>query len=223
MLAQLLHSAPGGINGRADQRAAFADGAFVLRAALVGLQSAKYHVLGRRDAPRQRHRFGSGVDPCPARADVDLHQDRYAHAGIGRRGFDGSDLGAVVHTHRDLGNAGQSAQAGQLGCTDDFVRHEYVRDAAPGQDLGLGHLLHALPDRAARHLQFGDDRRFVGLGMRPQFHPSRCQQRGHMVKVIFERVEIDDQRGGVDLVFAHARLGGGGLQHRVPPGRLPSQ
>ena len=59
-----------------DQRAAFADGAFVLRAALVGLQSAKYHMLGRRDALRQRHRFGSGVDPCPARADVDLHQDR---------------------------------------------------------------------------------------------------------------------------------------------------
>ena len=128
----------------------------------------------------------------------------------------------------------QRGEPRQLRGTHHLVAHQDVRDAAPGEDLGFRHLLHALADRAARHLQFGDHRRLVRLGVRPQLRPGRRQQLRHVVEVGLERVEIDQQRGRIDLVLAHAGTGGRRLQHgvllplachgrRVPPGAIQVQ
>ena len=124
--------------------------------------------------------------------------------------LDRRDLRRIVGAHRDLGDARQRREPRQLRRAHHLVAHQNVGDAAPGQRLGLGHLLHALADRAARHLQLRDHRRFVGLGMRPQLRPGRRQQFRHVVEVGLERVEIDQQRGRIDLVLAHAGTAGGG-------------
>ena len=60
-----------------------------------------------------------------------------------------------------------------------------------------------------------DHRRFVGLGMRAQLRAGRRQQLRHVVEIVLERVEIDQQRGRVDFVLAHAGTGGRWLQHGV--------
>ena len=116
-----------------------------------------------------------------------------------------------------LAIARQGAKPRQFGRADDLIADQDVGDAAPGEHFGLGHLLHAVADRAARHLQPGDDRRLVRLGVRPQFHARRRQQRRHRVEVVFERIEVDDQSRRVDFVFSHAGNGGGRLQHRRAP------
>ena len=101
----------------------------------------------------------------------------------------------------------------QLRGAHHLVAHQDVGNAAPGQRLGLRHLLHALADRAARHLQLRDHRRLVRLGVRPQLRPGRRQQFRHVVEIGLERVEVDQQRGRIDFVLAHAGSGWRWLQH----------
>ena len=93
------------------------------------------------------------------------------------------------------------------------VRVENVPDAAPGQDLGLRHLLDTLADGATRHLEARDDRRLVGLRVRSKFDAGLARKRRHEVEIFLEGVEVDEKRGRVDLIDWGARLGGRRLKH----------
>ena len=164
---------------------------------------------------RQSHRVGSGLDAAASSADVDFHQHGHADGGVRGGGFDRGDLPGVVGTDRDFCDARKGAKSGQFGGADDLVADQDVGDAAPGEHFGLGDFLDAVADGAAGHLELGNDRRFVCLGVRPQLDPGRGQQRGHGVQVRLECVEVYDEGGGVDFFLAHAGNGWGSLQHRV--------
>ena len=130
----------------------------MLGAALVGLQPAKDKVFRGGDAFRQFHRIRSRLHTAPGGPDIDLHQHRHADASIRGGSLNRGDLAGIVRAHRDLGDTGQRAQARKLGGANDFVADQDVGNAAPGQHLGFGYLLHAVAHRAARHLHLGDDR-----------------------------------------------------------------
>ncbi len=95
----------------------------------------------------------------------------------------------------------------QFLAPDDLVRDEHVRDPALDHRLGLADLLHAHADGAERDLLQRDDRAFVGLGMRPRPDTGAGDALGQAAQIALERVEIDDEGGGVDLVEGHADLG----------------
>ena len=66
-------------------------------------------------------------------------------------GLDGGDLRCVVGADaRPWRSRDSAARRASLRGADHLVADQDVGDAAPGQRLGLRHLLHALPDRAAR-------------------------------------------------------------------------
>ena len=151
--------------------------------------------------------------PAARHADINFHQHRQAHASGFSRRFDQRDLRRVIHTNRHFRDARKGCKAGQFAWADHLIAHQNIRNTAPGQRLGFRHLLHALAHRAARHLQLGDDAGLMRLGMRPKLRPRRRQQRRHGIQVMFESIQINHQRGGIDILLTHAGFGGRVLQH----------
>ena len=155
--------------------------------------------------------------PAARHADINFNQHRQAYAsGFGRR-FNQRNLRGVIHTHRNFRDARKGREARQFAWADHLVGDQNIRDAAPGECLRLGHFLHALPNRTARHLQLGDDAGFVGFRMCAKLGARERQQRRHGVQVMFKRIQINHQRGGIYLFFAHAGFGGRVLQHGESP------
>jgi hypothetical protein len=70
-----------------------------------------------------------------------------------------------------------------------------------------------LTNGAARHLEAGDDRRFVGLRVRSKLDAGLARERRHQVEIFLKRVEVDEKGGRVDLIDRGARLGGKRLKH----------
>ena len=108
---------------------------------------------------------------------------------------------------------GERGEPAQFLPADDLVRDEHVPDPALDHRLGLADLLHAHADGAERDLLQGDDRAFVGLGMRPRPDPGAGDTLGQAAQIALEGVEIDDEGRGVDLVEGHADLGGRAGRH----------
>src|SRR5438067_1638016 len=54
----------------------------------------------------------------------------------------------------------------------------------------------------------------MGLGVRPEAHAAAFHALGEPSQIALEGVEIDDQCRGVDLIEAHANLGGWARRHR---------
>jgi len=95
----------------------------------------------------------------------------------------------------------------QLLPADDLVGDEHVLDPTIDHRLGLADLLNAHADGAELHLLQRDDRAFVGLGVRPHLDPAAGDPFGQTAQIALERIEIDHQGGGVDIVEDHANLG----------------
>ena len=131
---------------------------------------------------------------------------------LGRR-FERRDAGLGVDADRRRADAAEGGKTGKLPGAGDLVADENVADAAPGQDLCFRHLLDALADGAARHLEVGDDRRLVGLRVRSKLDAGLARERRHEVEIALEGVEVDEKGGRVDLVDWRARLGGRRLKH----------
>jgi hypothetical protein len=55
------------------------------------------------------------------------------------------------------------------------------------------------------------------LGVRPEAHAAAFHALGEPPQIALEGVEIDDQCRGVDLIEAHANLGGRARRHRSSP------
>ena len=129
-------------------------------------------------------------------------------------GVEIGDLRRVVDAHPDPRGVRQRHQPAQFLPADDLVGDEHVAHAAIDHRLGLADLLHADPDRAELDLLQRDDRAFMRLGVRPQPHPAARRPARQALQIALERVEIDDQRRGIDLVERHADLGGRAGGHR---------
>jgi len=109
---------------------------------------------------------------------------------------------------------GERHQPLQLLPADDFVGDEDVLDPALDHRLGLADLLAADADGAELDLFQSDDRAFMGLGVRPHSDAAARDPFRQAAQIALERVEIDDQGRGVDLVEGHADFGGGAGSHR---------
>ena len=153
------------------------------------------------------------LHPAARHADINFNQNRQAHAGGFGGGFNQRDLRGVIHAHRDFSDARKGRKPRQFARADHLVGDQNIRNAAPGERFCLGHLLHALANRAARHLQLGDDAGFMGFRMRAKLGTGGRQQRRHGVKVMFECIQINHQRGGINILLTHAGFGGRVLQH----------
>ena len=103
-----------------------------------------------------------------------------------------------------------------FSAADDFVCDQHIADATFDQDFGFRHLLAACADGAERHLFERNDRGFVRLGMRTQTHARiTADEARHPLQVPFESVEIDQQRGRVDVGERHAQFCWRGKRHDV--------
>jgi len=111
----------------------------------------------------------------------------------------------------------EGREARQLLPADNLVADQDVRHSAPDEGFRLAHLLDALTDRPIGGLEMGDDGRFVGLRMRPQDHALAGNPVRHGRQIRLEGVKVDHQGGGLDLVLAHAGLGGRELEHGADP------
>ena len=189
----------------------------MLGAAMIGLQSAKAQTWRRCDLLSQHHGGRSRRYATAPGPDIDLHQHRQFNPGRHCSSANRHDLRRIIGAHANARNPRQGCKTRELASTHHLVAHQNIVNPAPGQHLRLGHLLHALPNSPTRHLQPGDHRRFMRLGMCPQFQPGLSHQPGHHIQIGFERIQIDHQSRRVDLILSHAGLGGGGLQHHESP------
>ena len=121
-----------------------------------------------------------------------------------------------VEAERDRRILRQRGKSAQLAITDDLIAHKDVLHAAAYQGLCLADLLYALTCSALRDLLQRDGNRFVGLGMRTHANPCRARKLGHSRNVTIERVEVDDERRGVDVIDGSTDLGGRRI-HRSHP------
>ena len=127
--------------------------------------------------------------------------------------FERRDAGLGIDADGRRADATEGSKTGELAGAGDLVANENVPYPAPGQNLCFRHLLHALADGAARHLEVGDDRRLMGLRVRAKLDAGLARERRHVVKIMLESVEVDEKGGRVDFVDWSARLGGRRLEH----------
>ena len=76
------------------------------------------------------------------------------------------------------------------------------------RDAASTDLLAALADGAGENLLARDRGALVGLGVGPQAHAVRGAERSQLGHIALERVEVDQERGSVDLVDACTDAGG---------------
>jgi hypothetical protein len=141
-------------------------------------------------------------------ADFDLDQPAERDAEIPRHARCRVDLVRSIEAQRDGRLLRKRGQPPQLAFADHLIAHEHVLHTAANQHFGFADLLHALADGAASDLPQRNRSRLVGLGMRPHAHSRGAGERGHLCDVAIERVEIDDERRGLDLGDGYTNLGG---------------
>jgi hypothetical protein len=168
-----------------------------------------------RDLPREGERRLARLDAAAVAAHVDLDIDRQRDPGLARRLVERADLARIVGAYADAGDMCERGEAPQFLMSDHLVRDQHVGDPAPNHRLGLADLLHAHADGAERDLFQRDDRAFVGLGVRARPDAGAGDAVGQAAQIALERVEIDDEGGGVDLVEGHADLGGRADGHKA--------
>ncbi|MEJ1971845.1 MAG: hypothetical protein WDM96_04945 [Lacunisphaera sp.] len=123
------------------------------------------------------------------------------------------DVGGIVHAHANPGFLRQRGEAGEFRGADNFVADQHVADAAFHHCLGLTYFLTADADRSGSDLPVGDFRTLVALRMRAQAHRAGRQRRRQAPEVAFERIEIEQQGGRVDVGKRLANRGGTALRH----------
>ena len=182
----------------------------MLHRALVGLDAEEAQAgrggdrLGDLDHGRGRgHAAAAG-------AAVDLDEDVERGAVLLRRRREVGDVRHVVDADDDAAAVlRQAGEAVDLGRVADLVRDQDVLDAGAGEDLGLGDLLAADADGAALlHLQLQHVDRLVHLAVGAVAHVVGAGVVAHLLDVALERVEVEDQAGGLDVLVGHADGGG---------------
>ena len=96
-----------------------------------------------------------------------------------------------------------AAKRAALAGAEDRIADEDVADAGRGHHLGLAELLAGDADRAAGELLVRERGELVRLDVRPERDAERVAVGLHAVDVALDRVEVDDQRGRVDVGEPH--------------------
>ena len=138
------------IDGGRDRLRALLVRRQMLRAAVIGLQPAKFQARRIGDAARERRRILARRDAAALHADVDLDQRAQLDAEILRDARGRIDLLGRVEAQRDRRILRERGKTAQLAITDNLIAHQDVLHAAAHQRFGLADLLHALADRAVR-------------------------------------------------------------------------
>src|SRR5882672_6602893 len=192
------------IAGGLDRRTAFSHGPQVLGAAVIGLQAREAQRAGARDLPRQRQRRLARRDAAAAHADIELD----VHVEFRPRSFELTKILSIVDAHPEPRARRERREAPELRRADDFVGDQHVLDAALDHRLGLGHFLAAHPDRARGDLAPRDFGALVGLGVGAHANVIALQGISQGLEIPFKFLQIDEQRGSIDLLQPHAYRGG---------------
>jgi hypothetical protein len=135
---------------------------------------------------------------------VHVDHDVEGDAVVGRRPRQRADVvGVIDHDHRVGRLAGQAREPADGARRHDLGGDEQSAHAGARHHLGLAQLGARHAERAGRHLAFRDLRTAVGLGVRAQVLPGRAHVRRHACEVALEAVQVEEQRGGRDLVTVH--------------------
>ncbi len=127
------------------------------------------------------------------------------HDGRGKVGDIGEIVDAGGH-HRS--KAGQTCQTVDLERVAHLVGQQDVGDAVAGEGLGLADLLAADADGAAQFLlQTLHIGGLVHLAMAAQAQTAGADIVAQLADIAFERVEIEQQAGCLDLGLGHAGQG----------------
>ncbi len=207
-----------------DRRAPLVRRAQVLRGPVIRVDTAKRNPRRARDHLRDRHGRRARRGAAAMRADVDLDEDVDRHTGGPRRRADVPDGSGIVGEHADLRPRRHRCEARELPLADDLVGDEHVANAGGDEGLGLADFLAADADRAALDLGMRDVRALVRLRVRAQRNAGAAHGVRHQVEVALERVQVDDERRGVDVVDRVAGTGGKALHqaHRNLPIARPA-
>ncbi|GIS60886.1 MAG: hypothetical protein CM1200mP2_31110 [Planctomycetaceae bacterium] len=141
----------------------------------------------------------AGQDTHPVESDVDFQDHPTTDTGLVTGGRQWLGLGEVVQGDDRVGGFTEPGDPLHLRSSDDHVGHQDVGDAAGGHHLGFGDLGTGDPDGTGRTLPVGDLRSLVTLLVRPPLLAPFGHERGHPRDVGLHHIEIDAQRGGVEI------------------------
>jgi hypothetical protein len=120
------------------------------------------------------------------------------------------DSSHIVDAHTDSGAriAGrQLSEAQRFAIAYDFIRDQYVDNAACQKWLRLRRFLTADTDRARRNLAARDLNAFMAFGVRTHGHAVSFDSAHQSQQIRFEPVKIENQRRCVDI---HQRVADAG-------------
>src|SRR5256885_9776017 len=146
-----------------------------------------------------------------AAAHADLELDIRVELGAARG--ERSDLVGVVDAYAQARAARERGKPLDLLRADHLVAHQHIGDAALHHRLRFAHLLAADADGTHGDLALGDLGTLVRLGVGAHAHRPAFQRIGERTQVALERVEVDEERGRVDLV--HSLPYGGRRAHHA--------
>ncbi len=204
-----------------DGLAALGGRAQMLRAAVIRVDAAKAKRRRARDDLRERHRGRSRRDAAAIHADLDLDQHVERRARCFRRCTEMADVRRVVDQHANRRFVRHRREPRELRRADDLVGDEHVADARCHERFGFPYLLAADADRPALDLLLRDVGALVRLRVRTERDAGAARRMGHQVEVALEGIEVDHERGGVDVVNGVADAGGNSLHGRNRTAQMP--
>ena len=142
--------------------------------------------------------------PRPMSTSITIRTRLPAAANGGR---ERPQLVGVVDGDDRIRAAAQLDQPRQLVRPDDRVGDEQIADAGGCHQLGLAELRAGQPDRAGSDLARADRAGAVALDVRPPRDSGRAAGRRDAADVLLHHVEVEAERGRVEIVSAAARGG----------------
>ena len=142
--------------------------------------------------------------------DVDDHSSRRCNPGkIAHRG-------RGISQHTDSRPRCKRNQTFEFGGAHHLVGDQYVTHPGFNENRGLAHFLAADPHRTERHLPQRDLGCLVTFGVGTQPHTTASKRIGHALQIALEGVEVEQQRGRINICQAIARSGSTPGGHRIP-------
>jgi hypothetical protein len=166
----------------------------MLLAAAVELDTAIIEVWTGGDRPRDRDRLCRIGDPGAMEARIDIDQDAQPRAIRHDRRERHDDIGMIDH-HRQIDPGAHERDRARQHRRRDDRRGDQDRRDRGRKLLGLVQRRAADADCSRRNLPRGDLAAFVGLGVRAQREPVGRGERGHVVDIAIEPVEIENEAG----------------------------
>ena len=109
------------------------------------------------------------------------------------------DAGMIDDRHQGFGGRRKLRETFDRGGGGDGRSDEDAGHAASGEHLGLADLRATDADRPRRHLAPGDVDALVRLGVRAKRDAALGHERGHAPDVTVERIDIEDESGGIQI------------------------